>query len=124
MMTNTMFILTESIDEGIMRMWHFQVTDKYEMAQLIIEQIDRYESMEMFSGISWYSGLAHWRKSEHLTPKTFLKAINDSSIDGDSESRFEIHKIDLAHNGAEAVNVTYTNDTEFAEFARQSVNRA
>jgi hypothetical protein len=105
-------------------MWHFHVTNKYEMAQLIIAQIGRYESMGMFNGISWQSGLAHWRNSEHLTPETLLKAIDNSSIDGDSESRFEIHAIDLAHNGAEAVDVTYTNDTEFAEFARQSVNYA
>lgn len=115
MMTNALFILTESIDEGITRMWHFQVTGKHEMAQLIIAQIGRYDKMGMFDGISWQSGLAHWRQSGQLTPETLLKAIDNSSIDGDSESRFEIHAIDLSHNGEEAVDVTYTNETEFAE---------
>jgi len=55
---------------------------------------------------------------------TLLKAIDNSSIDGDSESRFEIHTIDLSHNGEEAADVTYTNEAEFAEFARQPVNLA
>jgi len=123
-MTNTMFILTESIDEGITRMWHFQVTNKYEMAQFISTHIGRYDSMGMFNGISWQSGLAQWRKSEQRTPETLLKAIDNSSIDGDSESRFEIHTIDLSHNGEEAADVTYTNEAEFAEFARQPVNLA
>ena len=116
-MTNTMFILTESIDEGITRMWHFQVTNKYELAQFIIANIGRYDSMGMFKGISWRSGLAQWRRSEQLTPETLLKAIDNSSIDGDSKSRFEIHTIDLSHNGAEAADVTYTHEAELAEFA-------
>jgi hypothetical protein len=120
-MTDTMFILSESIDEGITRMWHFQVTDKYEMAQFIIAHIGRYDSMGMFNGISWQSGLARWRKSGQLTPETLLKAIGNSSIDGDSESRFEIRTIDLSHNGGEGADVTYTKETEFAEFAQQSV---
>lgn len=117
-MTNTMFILTESIDEGVTRMWHFQVTSKYEMAQFINTHLSQYDGMGMFNGISWRSGLARWRNSEHRTPETLLKAIDNSSIDGDSESRFEIHQIDLSHNGEEAADVTYTSEEELAGFCR------
>jgi len=35
--------------------------------------------------------------------------INNSSIDGDSESRFEIHEIDLSQNGEKAEDVTWTS---------------
>ncbi len=107
-MSNTILILTESIDEGVMRMWHFQAADKYEMAQMILENLSRYEA-DMFQGISWFSGLARWRRSEKRTPESLLKAIANSHIDGDSESRFEIHKIDLARNGTEAEDVTWKN---------------
>jgi len=111
-----MFILTESIDEGILYMWHFHVTNKYAMAQFILANLSHYDAMGMFTGISWQSGLYHWRKSERLTPETLLKAIDHSSIDGDSESRFEIHAINLSQNGEKADDVTWTNETEFAEF--------
>ena len=112
------FILTESIDEGITRMWHFQVTSKYEMAKFIIANLSHYDNIDMFTGISWQSGLHSWRKSEQFTPETLLKAINNSSIDGDSESRFEIHEIDLSQNGGKADDVTWTSEAEIAKLAK------
>ena len=51
-MSETMFILTESIDEGVMRMWHFQVNDQYELAQMILDNLSSYDA-DMFNGISW-----------------------------------------------------------------------
>ena len=116
-MTSTILILTESIDEGITRMWHFQVTNKYDMAKLMIAHLAHYDDMGMFQGISWHSGLAHWRSSEPLTPETLLQAIGNSSIDGDSESRFEIHGMNLLQNGEEADDVTWTSEAELSEGA-------
>ncbi len=110
-MTNKIFILTESIDEGITRMWHFQVPNKYEMAQFIIANITHYNNMGMFDGISWQSGLYRWYRNRAFSPETLLKAIDNSSIDGDSESRFEIHEIDLSQNGEKADDVTWTGET-------------
>jgi len=107
-MTNQIFILTESIDEGIMRMWHFQAANKHEMAQFIIANINRYDNMGMFDGISWQSGLYRWYRNKQLTPETLLEAISNSSIDGDSESRFEIHEIELSQNGDKAKDVTWS----------------
>jgi hypothetical protein len=116
-MTNKLFILTESIDEGVMHMWHFQVASKYEMAQFIIKNLSRYDNMGMFDGISWQSGLYCWYRSQPLTPESLLEAIDNSSIDGDSESRFEIHEIDLSQNGEKAEEATWTSKTELAELA-------
>ena len=44
-MINKIFILPESIDEGIVHIWHFQVPNKYEMAQFIIANITHYDNM-------------------------------------------------------------------------------
>ncbi|GEM_PF-1880682 len=117
-MTDKIFILTESIDEGITRLWHFQVTDKYEMAEFILANLARYDDMGMFDGISWQSGLFRWRRGEQITPDTLLRAIDQSSIDGDSESRFEIHEIDLSQNGGKADDVTWTSEAEIAKLAK------
>ena len=108
-MINKIFILTESIDEGITYMWHFQVASKYEMAQFILKNITHYDNMGMFDGISWQSGLSRWYRNKQLTPETLLEAIDNSSIDGDSESRFEIHEIALSQNGEKAKEVTWTS---------------
>ena len=105
-MSDTMFILTESIDEGVMRMWHFRVVDHYEMAHMILDNLSQYDA-DMFNGISWCSGLARWRRSENRTPQSLLNAIANSHIDGDSESGFQIHRIDLAQNGKEGEEVTW-----------------
>jgi hypothetical protein len=120
-MTNKIFILSESIDEGIMRMWHFQVANKYEMAQFIISNLTRYDRMGMFDGISWQSGLYRWYRNKQFTPESLLKAIDHSSIDGDSESRFEIHEIDLSQNGEKAKEVTWSNEAELAELAKKTL---
>ncbi len=110
-MTNKIFILTESIDEGIVRLWHFQVDTKQEMAQQIIAHLDHYA--DMFNGISWYSGLGDWRKRGPHTPETLLQAISDSHIDGDSESRFQIHCLDLANPDSEVEDVTWTEVEDY-----------
>ena len=107
-MSDTMFMLTESIDEGVMRMWHFQVADQYEMAQMILDNLSRYDA-DMFNGISWLSGLAHWRRSENRAPQSLLNAIANSHIDGDSESGFQIHRLELVQNGKEGTEVTWKN---------------
>ena len=119
-MTSTILILTESIDEGITRMWHFQVTNKYEMAKWLIAHLAHYDETSMFQGISWQSGLDRWRASAQLTPENLLKAIDHSSIDGDSESRFEIHAINLAENGEAAEDVTWTSETELGRLTRET----
>lgn len=114
-------ILTESIDEGILYMWYFHTENKYTMAQYILQHLDKYE--EMFKGISWQSGLYEWRRSGNCTPETLLLAIDNSSIDGDSESRFQIHEIDPEKTGEEAEDVTWTNDEELREFAAETKKR-
>jgi hypothetical protein len=119
-MPSTILILTESIDEGITRLWHFQVSNKYEMVKWIIAHLAHYDETGMFQGISWQSGLDRWRASAQLTPETLLKAIDHSSIDGDSESRFEIHAINLSHNGEVAEDVTWTSEIELAKLIEQS----
>lgn len=113
-MTNKIFILTESIDEGVTRMWHFQVANQYEMAKMIIANLAHYDQMDLFEGISWQSGLYQWRNGAPLTPETLLKAIKQSHVDGDSESRFQIHALELSQNGEKAVDVTWTNEAELA----------
>lgn len=90
---NKLFILSESVDAGITNLWYFRVDSKYEMALYIINHLHRFD--EMFNGISWYSGLGAWRRSETKTPLNLLLAINDSHIDGDSESGFQIFEINL-----------------------------
>ena len=104
-MSNKLFILCECIDEGVIRMWHFQVDSKREMAQYIIDHIDNYD--EMFKGITWHSGMSRWRRREEHTPETFLQAIDKTSIDSDSESGFQIHALDLTNNGSRAEEVTW-----------------
>lgn len=120
-MTSKIFILTESIDEGITRMWHFQVANKVEMTKLIIAQLAHYDETGMFQGISWQSGLHHWRASTQLTPVTLLKAIERSFIDGDSESRFQIHAITLSQNGKVADDLTWTGETELTKLIEQPI---
>ncbi len=111
-MPDKIFVLTESIDKGIMRSWHFQVANKCEMAEFIIANLDRYDTM--FKGRFWSSGLAGWQRREQHTPTTLLKAIDNSHVEGDSVSRFEIHEIDMSKNGAEAEDVTRTNNEELS----------
>jgi hypothetical protein len=111
-MTNKLLILTESLDEGITRLWHFQVSNKEEMAKFILAHLAHYDATGMFHGITWLSGLARWRRSEHLTPETLLQAISRSSIDGDSESGFQIHVVNLAQNGEQAEEVTWLREAE------------
>ena len=121
MAMNTLFILTESIDEGIVRMWHFHVSDKYALAQFILANIAEYESVgkdSMFRGISWQSGLYNWHQSNERTSESLLEAIDNSSIDGDSESGFQIHAVQLSENGAEADDVTWTGEKELSELQR------
>lgn len=112
---NTLFILSESIDEGIIRMWHFPVANKYEMACYIIDHIEKYDDQRMFRGVSWFSGLRRWRDGSDHTPEDLLKAIEKSHIDGDSESGFEIHRFDLSDPIQYAEDDTWTSDKEMAE---------
>jgi hypothetical protein len=111
-MTSKLLILSESLDEGITRLWHFQVSNKEEMAKFILAHLAHYDAIGMFHGITWLSGLARWRRSEHLIPETLLQAISHSSIDGDSESRFQIHVVNLAQNGEQAEDITWLRDSE------------
>jgi hypothetical protein len=121
-MTSKLLILTESLDEGITRLWHFQVSNKDEMAKFILAHLAHYDVTGMFHGITWLSGLARWRRSEHLTPETLLQAIRHSSIDGDSESRFQIHVVNLAQHGEQAEEVTWLRDGETVNQGPQGDN--
>lgn len=108
------YILTESIDEGICRMWHFRAVNKYELAKYIIA--NRHQLSEMFEGISWQSGLYRWRKSEELTPESLLLAISKTYIDGDSESCFQLHELSEEEGEDKAVEVTWTSEGELEEY--------
>jgi hypothetical protein len=103
-----MFILTENIDEGVVRVWHFQVNSQLEMAQFIVNHLEQFDGSGMFGGITWRSGLEQWRTGE-VTVKGLLEAIKTSHVDGDSVSGFQIHHLDLSQNGAIATDVTYSS---------------
>ncbi len=120
---NTLAVLTESIDEGICRMWYFHVAAteelaaKYQMAEQIIANMATYE--EMFRGITWLSGLAGWYSRGTHTPETLLMAIDGSHIDGDSESRFEIHLVDLGQPHGRGSAATWTREEALAAYVSQ-----
>ena len=113
---NKLIILTECIDEGVMNMWHFppeEVTDKYQMAQYIIANLDRYDGTDMFS----WSNLWHWRRYDERTPESLLQAIHDSHVDGDSEAGFDIHELDLSNPFQSAKTVKWSSESEMAQLA-------
>ena len=103
-----MYILTENIDEGVVRVWHFQVSSQLEMAQFIVTHLDQFDGSGMFRGITWRSGLEQWRQGD-LTADGLLEAIKVSHVDGDSVSGFQIHHLDLSQNGSVATDVTYSS---------------
>ncbi len=102
-----MYILTENIDEGVVRVWHFQVSTKLEMAEFILKKLDYFDATGLFRGITWRSGIEFWRKGD-CTALGLLEAIEETHADGDSVSGFQIHQLDLSKNGSIATDVTYS----------------
>jgi hypothetical protein len=102
-----MYILTENIDEGVVRVWHFQVNTKLEMAEFILKNLDYFDASGLFRGISWRSGLESWRKNDS-TARGLLEAIESTHADGDSVSGFQIFQLVLSKNGSIATDVTYS----------------
>jgi hypothetical protein len=101
------YILTESIDEGVVRMWSFDATSKLEVAEQIVQNMAYFTATGMFSGISWTSGLARWHRSGQLETQSLLEAISASHVEGDSTSGFQLHRLEIGRVGAVASDVTH-----------------
>jgi hypothetical protein len=97
-------VLTESIDEGVVRMWSFEAATKLEVAEPIVQNLAYFAATGMFSGISWTSGLARWHRVGQLEPQSLLKAIGASHVEGDSTSGFQLHRLE---SGQVATDVTH-----------------
>jgi hypothetical protein len=101
------YILTESIDEGVVRMWSFSATSKLEVAEQIVQNIANFAATGLFTGISWTSGLARWHKAEQLEPQGLLEAISQSHVEGDSTSGFQLHRLETGRVSRLATDVTH-----------------
>lgn len=88
-------LLTSSIDEGVMDWWAFQGENTYQAAQYIIR--NAWEYQELFRDLRVYP-------DDIQSPDKLLKRIEDSHVDGDSESGLQFHRItskDIAIVGEE-----------------------
>ena len=89
--TNKLFLLTECIDEGVMRMWYFHADSILEVAESIVNG-DQNRYYDLVQRLGWRPGA---RRYETPTPNEILERINDSHVDGDSASGFQLFEINL-----------------------------
>jgi hypothetical protein len=101
--------LTESLDDGVRNMWYFKASNKFEVAEQIWTG-DQNRYYELMKALGWKPGA---KKYERPSPFLILEEIDDSHIDGDSKSGFQLFEIDLSQDDLiEATDVTYFRKEE------------
>jgi len=83
-MNQNLFILTASIDEGVMELWTFKAANKYQVLQYIVQ--NAWDYIKLFDKMRLFP-------DDVTTPEQLLKIIDNSHVDGDSDYGFELHQV-------------------------------
>jgi hypothetical protein len=84
---NPLFLLTASIDEGVMYWLAFRASDELQVARHLLKHYWKHRRL--------FDDLRIDRENyERLTPDGLLKAIRSSHVDGDSRFGIRLHRVE------------------------------
>jgi hypothetical protein len=118
-MNQNLFILTASIDEGVMDLWTFKAANKYQVLQYIIQ--NAWDYIKLFDKMRLFP-------DDVKTPEQLLKIIDKSHVDGDSDYGFELHQVSedeicVIKNGSEKQEVKKLEREKAPESAMPAIQK-